>query len=159
MESVIQRSAVQLQQGDELISVAREVTSEKMVEFERVVWDRGSNAHSDPEAAKSDGLSRPLASGQNQMAFIHEMLELNFGDSWVYGGRISVRYIHPVYEGDRITVRGFVTEIAESNGLPRLALTIWCENQDGQKTAAGMAYAGQPSALRSWLGESVENVK
>ena len=40
------------------------------------------------------------------MAFLHEMLELNFGDAWVYGGKISVRYIHPVYAGDRITPNG-----------------------------------------------------
>lgn len=74
--------------GDELVSTSRIVTFEKMVEFEQVVWNRGSNSHSDPEAARRDGLARPIASGQNQMAFLHELLERNFNDAWVYGGTV-----------------------------------------------------------------------
>jgi acyl dehydratase len=147
-----------LKVGDELMTLTREVTEAKMVEFERVVWDRGLNSHSDPEMAKRDGLAKPLASGQNQMAFLHELMERNFGDAWVYGGKISVRNIHPVYGGDRITPRGIVTEIAEFGGKARVTVQIWCENQDGRKTSAGTAYAGQPSASRSWLEPSLEAV-
>jgi acyl dehydratase len=145
-----------LKVGDKLMTFTREVTEAKMVEFERIVWDRGLNSHSDPEMAKRDGLAKPLASGQNQMAFLHELLERNFGDAWVYGGKISVRNIHPVYGGDRITPNGVVTEIADVDGKVRVTVQIWCENQDGQKTSVGTAQAGQPSALRSWLVASLE---
>ena len=85
------------------------------------------------------------------MAFLHELLERNFGDAWVYGGKISVRYIHPVYAGDRITPHGIVAGVTEEAGRQRVSLSIWCENQDGQKTAAGTASAGQPSPSRSWI--------
>lgn len=141
----------QLNVGDRLQSVTREVTDEKMVEFEKVVWDRGRNSHSDINAARADGISRTIASGQNQMAFLHEMMERNFGDAWVYGGRISARYIYPVYAGDRITVNGLVTEVGVADGKPRVTLQVWCENQNGRKTAAGTTSAGQPSASRSWI--------
>ena len=144
-------TAATLKPGDRLQPVTRQVENDKMIEFERVVWDRGSNSHSDPAAAKRDGLSRQIASGQNQMAFLHEMLERNFGDGWVYGGKISVRIIHPVYADDHITANGTVTEVGESDGKPRVTLEIWCENQDGQKTAAGTAWTAQPSPQRSWL--------
>ncbi len=154
--NTVDASVLPLKSGDRLQAVARQVENAKMVEFERVVWDRGQNSHSDPEAAKRDGLSRQIASGQNQMAFLHEMLERNFGDGWVYGGKISVRIIHPVYAGDRITAHGAVTEVSEMDGKPRLTLQIWCENQDGQKTAAGTAWTGQPSPHRSWLKQDVE---
>lgn len=140
-----------LKTGDRLPTITRQVMLDKMVEFERVVWDRGKNSHNDPEAATRDGLAKPLASGQNQMAFLHEMLELTFGDAWVYGGAISVRYIHPVYAGDQITPQAVVTGFTEEDGRPRVTLDIWCENQDGQKTAAGTASAGQPVPLRSWV--------
>lgn len=156
MEQVRQSSAAALEVGQRLQTITREVTFDKMIEFEKVVWDRGQNSHSDKEAAKRDGLTRPIASGQNQMAFLHEMLERNFGDAWVYGGKISVRYIHPVYAGDRITPNATVTEVTEVDGKPRVTLMIWCENQDGQKTAAGTASAGQPSPARSWLNASAE---
>ena len=141
----------QLKVGDRLETVTHEVTNEKMIEFEKCVWDRGSNSHSDINAAKADGIKRTIASGQNQMAFLHELMERNFGDAWVYGGKISARYIHPVYAGDRLTATGLVTEIGEVDGKPRVTLQVWCENQDGRKTSAGTASAGQPSASRSWI--------
>ncbi len=144
--------ARELNVGDTLTPVVRQVTTEKMVEFERCVWDRGRNSHSDINAARADGIQRTIASGQNQMAFLHELLERNFGDSWVYGGSISVRYIHPVYGGDTLTARGIVAEIIDHRGKPGVALQIWCENQDGVKTSAGTARAAQPSAQRSWIG-------
>ena len=108
--------AAPLKVGDKLANFTREIEEEKMILFERVVWDRGSNSHSDPEAAKRDGMSKMIASGQNQMAFYHEMLERNFGDAWVYGGKISARYIHPVYVGDRLTCQQKVTDVYDKKG-------------------------------------------
>jgi len=143
--------AQQLAVGDRLEPVTREVTNDKMIEFEKCVWDRGRNSHSDINAAKADGISRTIASGQNQMAFLHELLEVNLRDGWVYGGKISVRYIHPVYSGDRLTANGRVTEVLEQDGKPRVVLQVWCENQEGRKTSAGTVEAGQPSPRRSWL--------
>lgn len=140
-----------LQVGMEFPSLTHKVTWEKMVEFERVVWDRGLNSHNDPEKAKAAGLSRPIASGQNQMAFIHAALERHFGDSWVYGGRISSRWISPVYEGDSITTHLQVKEISEENGQIRVVLDIWNENENGVKTAVATAWAAPPTDKRSWL--------
>ena len=142
---------IQLNVGDRLRPVTHEVTDDKMIEFEKVVWDRGRNSHSDINVAKADGIQRTIASGQNQMAFLHEMMERNFSDAWVYGGNISARYIHPVYAGDKLTANGLVTEIGVVDGKPRVTLQIWCENQDGRKTSAGTASAGQPSDARSWI--------
>ena len=140
-----------LSAGDKLDAVTHEVTNDKMIEFEKCVWDRGRNSHSDINAAKADGIQRTIASGQNQMAFLHELMELNFGDAWVYGGKISVRYIHPVYAGDHLTATGLVTAVGEADGKPRVELQLWCENQDGRKTSAGTASAGQPADARSWI--------
>jgi len=140
-----------LKVGDRLDPVTHEVTEEKMIEFEKCVWDRGRNSHSDINAAKADGIQRTIASGQNQMAFLHELMERNFGDAWVYGGKISVRYIHPVYAGDHLTAHGLVTEIGEVDGRPRVTLQLWCENVSERKTSAGTASAAQPSSQRSWV--------
>jgi acyl dehydratase len=150
MEQVMQDAApgaVPLKANDRLAPITQAVILEHMIEFERVVWDRGVNSHTDSEAAKKDGLEKPLASGQNQMAFIHEMMERNFGDAWVYGGRISVRYIHPVYAGDVLTAHGMVTGVDDAV----VTVMVWCENQHGVKTSAGTAHAAQPVAACSWL--------
>jgi acyl dehydratase len=156
MGQVAQPRLNELKAGDRLPTFTRHVTMDKMIEFEKVVWDRGRNSHTDAEIAKRDGLAKPLASGQNQMAFLHELMERNFGDNWVYGGKISVRYIHPVYPGDAITPNAIVTEVTDEAGQPRVHLEIWCENQNGQKTAAGKAWAGRPSAARSWIASDQE---
>jgi acyl dehydratase len=148
----------QLKVGDRLETFSKPVTEPMMVEFERVVWDRGKNSHSDPDAAKADGLSRTIASGQNQMAFMHELLEKNFGDAWVYGGKISIRYIRPVYAHDVLTPNAVVTDIIEEDGKLRVLLDLWCEKQDGNKTSIGTASAGQPSEKRSWTASAPERI-
>lgn len=149
--------ARRLAAGDRLDPVVRSVTNDKMIEFEKCVWDRGRNSHSDINAARADGISRTIASGQNQMAFLHELMENNFGDAWVYGGKISVRYIHPVYAGDTLTANGIVAELVDHHGTPGVALQLWCENQDGVKTSAGAAIAAQPSDRRSWIANARGN--
>ena len=58
-----------------------------------MVWTAKRNSHSDINVAKADGIQRTIASGQYETAFLHEMMERNFGDAWVYGGKISARYI------------------------------------------------------------------
>jgi acyl dehydratase len=147
-----------LQVGDRLISFQHKITRDQMIEFEYVVWNRGKNSHSDIEAAKADGLTQTIASGQNQMAVVHQLLEQNFGDAWVYGGKISLRYIRPVHEGDVLTPNGVVTEITEADGKPRVMLEVWCENQNGDKTSAGTASAGQPVAAISWIEKEARPV-
>ena len=54
--------AAQLKVGDSLQTVTHEVTNDKMIEFEKCVWDRGRNSHSDINAAKADGIKRTIAS-------------------------------------------------------------------------------------------------
>ena len=61
--------AAEVKVGDRLQSVTHEVTNDKMVEFEKVVWDRGRNSHSDINVAKADGISRTIASGRTSRSF------------------------------------------------------------------------------------------
>ena len=133
--------ATQLKVGDRLQAVTHEVTEDKMVEFEKVVWDRGRNSHSDINVAKADGIQRTIASGQNQMAFLHEMMERNFADAWVYGGKISVRYIHPVYGGDKLTATGNVIEVKDEDGrlIERSKLVGLAREVGKQAAHAGIA--------------------
>ena len=101
---------------------------------------------------------RPAGTGQNQMAIVHQMLEQNFGDAWVYGGKISIRYIRPVHEDDVLTPNGVVTEITDVDGKPRVTLEVWCENQNGDKTSIGTASAGQPVTTKSWIEKEARPV-
>lgn len=127
--------------GDVLNGVPRTITWDKMVAFESVIWDRGPTAHNDPSTAGKGGMSKPFASGQNVLAFMHELLEQSFGRGWVEGGRISVRWTRVVYENDIIRPCLQVTAIDRVAGRDRASFDIWAENQDGERTAAGTASA------------------
>ena len=124
-----------------LKGVPRTITLDKILAFEKVVWQREANTHSDPEVAKQRGMSKQIASGQNQLAFMHELLETTFEEGWVRGGRISMRWLRPVYVGDSVTPHVRVSAIGEDGGRKRVEMEVWCENQNGEKTSGGTAQA------------------
>ena len=72
-------------------------------------------------------------------AYVSEMMTRLLGAGFVTGGTISMTFIKPVYAGDRLTVRGVVTEVRSENGARRVVVEVWCENQHGEKTAVGTA--------------------
>lgn len=130
-----------MKEGQVLVGPERTITWDRMVAFESVVWDRGSTAHNDPEAAAKGGIKRPFASGQNTLAFFHELFEREFGKGWVEGGTITVRWTRLVYTDDTIVPYAEIESITEKGGSPCALMKIWAENQDGEQTAVGSATA------------------
>jgi 3-hydroxybutyryl-CoA dehydratase len=131
----------ELNVGAELSGEPHTITQDKLVAFERVIWHRVANVHSNSEVAKKVGMSKVIASGQNQLAFLHQLMETRFGDGWIYGGKISARWVSPVYVDDVITPCALIKEITEQDGKRRAHMDIWCTNQSGTKTALGSAEA------------------
>jgi acyl dehydratase len=67
------------------------------------------------------------------------MMTRFLGAGFIKGGTMSVAFIKPVYAGDRLTVHGVVRDKLVENGATRVVVEVWCENQLGEKTAAGTA--------------------
>jgi acyl dehydratase len=105
------------------------------------------NIHTDADRARELGLTRPIASGQMSFAYLHELLCRVFGIDFRQGGRLSVTFLKPVYDGDTVTAHGVVQEKERVNGRTRLGLQVWLENQDGIKTCIGEAEVVVPSPL------------
>jgi acyl dehydratase len=61
------------------------------------------------------------------------------GAGFVKGGTMSMAFIKPVLAGDRLTVHGVVKDKHPENSRTRVVVEVWCENQHGDKTAAGTA--------------------
>lgn len=127
--------------GTEITSAAHFISQEMLVGFERVIWKRVANVHNDPAAAKKVGMERTIASGQNQLAILHQMMEEHFGDGWLRGGKISARWVCPVYVDDTITPFGRVIALEDSGNRKRMEIAVWCQNQSGAKTGTGTAHA------------------
>ncbi|HEU0022816.1 MAG TPA: MaoC family dehydratase [Dehalococcoidia bacterium] len=142
--------------GDQLPAFTKTITQDRMDLFESVARlavqpELGAtppvNIHTDAARARELGLTRPIASGQMSFAYLHELLSRAFGIDFRQGGQLSVTFLKPVYDGDRVTAHGVVQEKESVNGRTRLRLQVWLENQEGIKTCAGEAEVVVPSPL------------
>lgn len=52
---------------------------------------------------------------------------------------MAVKFIKPVYTDDTLTVHGTVIEKTPENGVTRVTVEVWVENQQGEKTMVGTA--------------------
>ncbi len=98
----------------------------------------GPVIHSD-EAARKMGYARGIVPGNTTIAYLSEMLTNFFGEGWVKGGKSSVSFIGPVYDGDELTCRGTVRSRASEGSSVRLVLDVWIENPQGEKVVVGTA--------------------
>ncbi len=97
------------------------------------------NIHTDIDAARRAGLHTTLVQGQMEAVYLTELMTGFFGASWFTSGWQKVKFIRPVYCGDRLTARGVVTQERQDGTETILDLEIWVENEKGEMTAAGWA--------------------
>src|SRR5258706_4885128 len=122
--------------GQELPPLAKELTQRRIDVFSGV---KRRSIQSDEAWARQKGFRTTLAQGMMSTAYVSEMMTRLLGAGFVKGGTMSVAFIKPVYAGDRLTVRGVVKEMRPESGGTRVVVDVWCENQHGEKTAAGSA--------------------
>jgi 3-hydroxybutyryl-CoA dehydratase len=77
-------------------------------------------------------------------AYVAELMTQLLGAGFVKGGTMSMTFVRPVYAGDRLTAHGVVREVLPAPGATRVVVDVWCENQQGEKTAVGTASGWLP---------------
>ena len=97
--------------------------------FNRAV-DHENKVH-DPEFARRVGFRGGLVPGVDVFAYLTHPVSERWGLEWLAGGGLEARFVQPVYDGDRISVR--VAE--EGAGRLRLEAT----NAEGTVCATGLA--------------------
>jgi acyl dehydratase len=122
--------------GQELPTLVKEISQRQIDTYSGV---KPRSIHTDEAWARQKGFRTTLAQGMMSTAYVSEMMTKLLGAGFVKGGTMSVAFIKPVYAGDRLTVRGVVKEMRPENGGTRVVVDVWCENQHGEKTAAGSA--------------------
>ena len=122
--------------GQELPPLVKDVPQRKIDAYSGV---RPNYIHSDEAFARKKGFRAPLAQAMMSTAYVSELMTRFVGAGFVKGGTMSMTFIKPVLAGDRLTVRGVVKERRAENGRTRVMVEVWCENQDGDKTAVGTA--------------------
>ncbi len=128
--------------GYELPTVSKEITLEKMRAYSG--WPR-RNIHTDDEVARQAGLPRAVCQGTQHLTYLSEVLKRFFGEGWIRGGKLSVTFIGLVMPGDVVTPRAIVRGKVTEEGMGRLDLEVWVENQRGEKVIVGIASAPMSS--------------
>jgi len=122
--------------ADTLPALTKEITQRKIDVYSGV---KPHSIHTDEAWARAKGFRAPLAQAMMSTAYVSELMTRFIGAGFVRGGTISMVFIKPVYAGDRLTVHGVVKERRAEAAGTRVVVEVWCENQDGEKTAVGTA--------------------
>jgi acyl dehydratase len=133
-------------ENETLPVITKVITQEKINQFESCgILDR-ENIHNNPELARQRlGTSFPIASGRMSVAFASEALRKFFGSQvFNHTGQVNLKFLRPVKDGDTITIHGMVNSRQQAEKGTLVTVDIYCENQNGDKTAVGQGTAVIP---------------
>ncbi len=82
--------------------------------------------------------SRPAVPNVFHFAQMTELLVSQFQQNWFTGGRLSVRYLKPLQQGEELVVKAKIISLADDDPN-RVNLSVWCENISGELLASGDA--------------------
>ncbi|MDP6549373.1 MAG: MaoC family dehydratase [Dehalococcoidia bacterium] len=139
-------AAGKIEVNQEIPSVTKAITQEKIDLFEACgILDR-ENIHNSPEMALQKlGTTFPIASGRMSVAFASESLRKFFGaEVFNHSGTLNLKFLRPVKNGDTITVHGSVSRQEKVENGTIVTVDVFCENQNQDKTAVGAATAIVP---------------
>ena len=122
--------------GVALPPLVKEISQRKIDVYSGV---KPYSIHTDEAWARKKGFRAPLAQAMMSTAYVSELMTRFVGSGFVKGGTLSMVFIKPVFVGYRLTVHGVVKERQAEGSATRVIVEVWCENQDGEKTAVGTA--------------------
>jgi 3-hydroxybutyryl-CoA dehydratase len=130
--------SAKIKPGEALPQVIKHITQEKINLYAEASGDFNP-IHVDESFAAQTSLGGTIAHGMLILAYVSEMMTLAFGQSWVSGGKLSVRFKAPAHPGDAVTVSGKIDSIKERNGVSYANCSLGCNNQKGETVIIGEA--------------------
>ena len=127
--------------GYELPPVTKEITEELLRNYSlRYPGVFIRTIHVDKEAAANWGFPNLVLQGSQTMNFASEMLFKVYRERWIDNSTLTVKFIKPVFAGERVITKGRVRERTEEPGeTTRLHIDVWAENDKGEKVMVGEA--------------------
>jgi len=127
-----------IHQGDSLPSVVKQVTQKDINRYAEASGDFNP-IHIDESFAAKTPLGGTIAHGMLILAYASEMMTEAFGESWVEGGKLSVRFKAPARPGDTITTSGKIDSIEHKEGVAYVNCSLESCNQKGETVITGGA--------------------
>ncbi len=93
--------------------------------------------HIDEDFAKKTPLGGTIAHGMLILAYISQMMTAAFGQNWLSGGKLNVRFKAPARPGDTITISGKICRVEKSEDQTLITCDVLCTNQNGELVIIG----------------------
>ena len=91
----------------------------------------------DEDFAAQTQFGGTIAHGMMIAAAISEMMSAAFGADWARSGKMKIRFRSPVKPGQRVTARGSVRSVAESESGRRIVCSVSVDKDDGETAITG----------------------
>ncbi len=120
-----------------IASPEREIT----IEMCQLFSGPHKNYHNDVEEAHKLGFPDIVVQGMMSLCFVSGMMTERFGEGWYTGGRMNVNLVNVLWQGERVTAGGQVTEETPEGSRTRAQSQVWVTKADGTKVVIGTASA------------------
>ena len=96
--------------------------------------------HIDPEFARKTAAGGTIAHGMLVLAYLSQLMTDSFGENWLTGGRLNIRFKAPARPGDILSIKGKIAKIQKSEDKASIiGCEILCSNQNGETVITGEA--------------------
>ena len=66
------------------------------------------------------------------LAYVSQMLTSNFGQAWIVGGKLNVRFKTPARPGDTVEINGSIKKLVSDENGTSIKCDVLCQNQAGE---------------------------
>ena len=141
METSLRLQLSELNEGVSLPEMKKSITQENINLYAEASRDFNP-IHIDEDFAKKTPLGGTIAHGMLILAYVSQMMTAAFGQSWLVGGKLNVRFRNPARPGDTITVSGKIYKVEKSKGQTLVSCDVLCRNQNDESIITGEANLG-----------------
>lgn len=124
-------------EGEALDPVTSNISLEMCGEF----FHGSKSYHTSKEAAEELGFEKVVVGGRMTMSYIGDLMDRRFGQGWLAGGHLDVKFTNIVWPDENITAKGVITDRVEEDGRTRANVAVWMEKDDGTVVIVGQASA------------------
>ena len=121
------------------VSFEETVTEEMMESFRQISGDENP-LHRNQEFAQSQGYKDRVVYGMLTSSFLSQLVGVYLPGKYCLLQGMELKYLHPVYAGDTLTIKGSVCELHPSVRMAVIKALI--TNQDGVKVVKGKINVG-----------------
>jgi acyl dehydratase len=139
------RQSLPLREGTELPGITKVVTQQNINLYAEASRDFNP-VHINEEFAKKTALGGTVAHGMLILAYVSQMMTNAFGQNWLTGGKLDVRFKAAARPGDTITVTGKITKLTRDEKQTVVTCSVQCNNVKGEQVIIGEAVVTLPES-------------